>query len=435
MRIFLSYARENRASVESLASDLRLMDYEPFFDEQLSGGQGWWEQLLARIEGCEVFVPVLSAQYLESNPCGLEAEYAHSLSKPFLPVSVDAISPTLFRSYIAEAQWVNYDSSRNSAIELMRAFKNVPQCPPLPEAMPERPVVPISYLTTYREQIDSSDDLTRAQQFVLLADLRARLDGPDGAVVRSLLEKLAKRHDLVVPVAEELNRVLGSGTAAPEGPPSDTSPPPPPPPPLATHQQASQWQSPPPPPSSPPAGVSSGGSAAGGGNNNKKALLIVGAIIAALVIVGGIAGAVAVSSSNSASPTTTVPITSPPTEPPTTAAQIGTTGQLTVTPSTGLSDGDTVSLDASGLDSDTDYNAVECADLTPGQWACDTSTAVSEHTDQNGSFSDSSFTISSTLNADGNTYDCTSPETQCAVNVGTSGGSTEVATSDLDITS
>jgi len=187
------------------------MDYEPFFDEQLAGGQAWWDQLLGRIERCDVFMPVLSTQYIESNPCALEAEYAHELNRPFLPVTVDAVSPALFRAYLAEAQWVSYNASdRTAVIDLMRVFRNLSQAPPLPDPMPARPQVPISYLTAYREQIDSPDDLTRAQQSMLLTDLRSRLDSPDGAVVRTLLEKFAKRHDLVVSIADELNRLLAT---------------------------------------------------------------------------------------------------------------------------------------------------------------------------------------------------------------------------------
>ncbi len=226
MRIFLSYARDNRPLVDALATDLKDMDYEAFFDEQLAGGQVWWDELLNRIEGCDVFLPVLSAEYLDSHPCALEAEYAHALNKPFLPVALDAVSPALFSSYVAEAQWVKYNGSdRNSVIELVRAFRNVRPAPPLPDAMPTRPAVPISYLTAYRELIDSPDDLTRAQQNMLLSDLRARLDTPDGPVVRSLLEKFARRHDLVVSVADELSRLLAREPAT-----VDTSPPPTPPP-------------------------------------------------------------------------------------------------------------------------------------------------------------------------------------------------------------
>ncbi len=212
MRIFLSYARDNRDAVESLASDLGRIEYEhfePFFDKQLAGGHPWWEELLVRIQNCELFVPVLSAQYLESKPCALEAEYAHLLNKPFLPVAVEAVSPALFHSYIAETQWLSYGSSdKNSIFELMRALKDVPACPPLPVPMPAHPAAPVSDLTQFREQIDSPEELSSSQQFNLSAELRARLGGPDDLAVRSLLEKLAKRRDLVPRVADEVNRAL-----------------------------------------------------------------------------------------------------------------------------------------------------------------------------------------------------------------------------------
>jgi hypothetical protein len=458
VRIFLSYARENRPAVDALAADLRQMDYEPFFDEQLAGGQAWWDQLLARIEGCDVFLPVLSAQYLESNPCALEADYAHSLGKPFLPVTIDPVSPTLFRSYIAEAQWVSYDSAdRSSVIELMRAFRSVPATPsPLPDPMPARPAVPISYLTAYREQIDSPEDLTRAQQTMLLSDLRARLDSPDRPVVLSLLEKFSKRHDLVVSVADELNRILGSAAATAEEPagdpaappaPTDTVPPPPPPPPPPPGPTAGVWQAPtPPPPVDPTAPVpaaASGGTGGNGGKNNKT-LIVVGAIVAGLVTIGvvtGIAVAASGKSSNHANnnpPATVTPVTDTPlTDSPTTTPSSGGDGggdsnaKISVHPDIGLSDGDTVSLDVSNLNDDTDYEIEECVQDSDNQFLCDGSTLSTKHSDTDGSISDN-YDVTQDLNYKGTSYDCSDLSTQCVLTVGTAGGKTVVAYDTID---
>jgi hypothetical protein len=196
-----------------LASDLQQIDHEPFFDKQLTGGHPWWEELLARIRNCDLFIPVLSAHYLDSKPCSLEAQYAHDLNKPFLPIAIEPVSASLFYSYIAETQWLHYGSAdKNAVFDLVRALKNVPPCPPLPDPLPARPAVPVSDFTPEREQIESPEKLSHAQQSNLSNKLRGRLDGPDGPAARTLLEKLAKRPDVVPAVAADVNRALGMPT-------------------------------------------------------------------------------------------------------------------------------------------------------------------------------------------------------------------------------
>src|SRR5687767_11276595 len=108
-RIFLSYARGDRPAVETLVADLRGSGHSPFFDNELAGGQAWWEELLTQIENCDAFMPSLTGRYLRSVPCKLEAEYATMLGKPFLPVALEAISPRFCPPRIAEAHWVTYD--------------------------------------------------------------------------------------------------------------------------------------------------------------------------------------------------------------------------------------------------------------------------------------------------------------------------------------
>ena len=73
-----------RPTVDLLAADLRRGGYHPFYDEQLTGGQSWWDQLLTQIEQCDAFVPALTQSYVESRPCRAEADYARALGKPIL---------------------------------------------------------------------------------------------------------------------------------------------------------------------------------------------------------------------------------------------------------------------------------------------------------------------------------------------------------------
>jgi len=59
-KLFLSYGRENAAKVQALATDLADLDHEVWFDRELTGGQVWWDQILARVRACDVFVFALS---------------------------------------------------------------------------------------------------------------------------------------------------------------------------------------------------------------------------------------------------------------------------------------------------------------------------------------------------------------------------------------
>jgi hypothetical protein len=215
-RLFLSYARVDRSRVEGLAGDLRDVDCDPFFDELLTGGRSWWEQLCSEIEACDAFLPVISSAYVESRPCALEADYAHRLGKPFLPIALETVAPGLCNEYVATAQWIGYDSAdRRSLFALVRGIRNLPPCPPLPDPVPERPPIPISYLTQLKALIDSNDELTRGQQVLLLSDLKESLGGPDDAAARVLLRALRRRRDLTVPVEREIAELLGTGAGAP----------------------------------------------------------------------------------------------------------------------------------------------------------------------------------------------------------------------------
>ncbi|PNG23832.1 enediyne antibiotic chromoprotein [Streptomyces cahuitamycinicus] len=49
---------------------------------------------------------------------------------------------------------------------------------------------------------------------------------------------------------------------------------------------------------------------------------------------------------------------------------------VTVTPSSGLADGDTVQVAASGLEAGTTYNVGQCAEVEPGAMACNSASHV-----------------------------------------------------------
>ena len=99
---------------------------------ELSGGQAWWDQILASIRDCDVFVFVLTPEALISTACKREFGYAADLGKPILPVLVSAgVSTNLLPPALSQIQFVDYrNQNRDATIRLARAFTTIP--PPQP---------------------------------------------------------------------------------------------------------------------------------------------------------------------------------------------------------------------------------------------------------------------------------------------------------------
>lgn len=226
-QLFISYPREYREVVERLVADLRSSGYDPFFDEQLTGGQSWWDELLSRIEAATAFVPIIGPGYLTSTPCQLESEYAAALGKLFLPISIEPVPPQLFSEAIASAHWAEYDPARPvTVLAVIRAINELRPAPPLPRMMPARPVVPISYMTGLQNEIGSEEEIGRSRQMVLIADLKGRLSGPDKDAALMLLTRIRQRTDVSYQAAVDIDELLARHSPQ-QAPRTDAAQPPP----------------------------------------------------------------------------------------------------------------------------------------------------------------------------------------------------------------
>jgi Interferon-induced transmembrane protein/TIR domain len=237
--IFISYARRDEQQVAQLASDVARSGHVVFYDQELTGGTPWWDRLLEKIEQCDLFMPVVSEQYARSDPCAREATYAAAYGKPFLPVAIGSPNKALFARHIAEMQWVIYNpADRDALLDLSRALNLAEPCPAPPAERPARPDVPISYMDEWVRKIEDPTEMSRADQMLLLSELRARTDPPDREAVDSLLRSFRSRPDIFLGVATEIDAVLATNATgpAPIGAPVASAPPGPPaaPPPSVT---------------------------------------------------------------------------------------------------------------------------------------------------------------------------------------------------------
>ena len=114
--IFISYNRESEAIAKIVASDVEALGQSVWFDQNLSGGQAWWEQILGEIRDCDVLIFLLAPESLDSVACKLEYTYAADLGKPILPILVsEGVSTNLLPPALSKVQFVDFRQQDRSA--------------------------------------------------------------------------------------------------------------------------------------------------------------------------------------------------------------------------------------------------------------------------------------------------------------------------------
>ncbi len=197
--------------VRELSQDLRDLGHTVWMDQQLTGGQEWWDLILTEIRACDVFVTVLTESFLKSEACRTEYHYALALHKTLLPVrlndqiDLDRISPELLKRQI-----VDYGGGNKAGIlSLHKSLAAIDVSGALPDPLPEPPDVPISYLARILDEISQPEVLSYDQQFSFLYRLRDHLRETGNAVdVKKALNELGRRKDLYARVKEEMTVLL-----------------------------------------------------------------------------------------------------------------------------------------------------------------------------------------------------------------------------------
>ncbi len=208
---FESYSRSDKIVAAQIEGDLVEIGLDVWRDERLSGGQEWWDTILASIRSADVFVVVVSDSSLESVPCARELEYADALGKHILPIRVDRrTSPKLAPPALASKEWLDYEpDDKGAVLRLVRALQDMPPGVPLPDPLPPTPDVPLSYTTNLAALVHRPDDLTVAEQHSVLFQLREGLRSKaDQEECATLLALLRTRRELLATVAAEIDRAL-----------------------------------------------------------------------------------------------------------------------------------------------------------------------------------------------------------------------------------
>jgi hypothetical protein len=232
-RAFVSYSRTNLDVVTQLVHDLQAVGVQTWHDQTLTGGQRWWDNILANIRECDIFVFALSPESWTSEACRSELAYVQQLSKAILPVLVaEGINLNLLPAPINEIQVTDYrQCDKEAAFALVKSINTAPPSPALPDPLPAPPPVPVSYLSTLKERIDSAAPLGAQEQIGLIFELEGGLrDGRSPVELRDLLLSLKRRDDLLAKIGARIEEALATLDEVPtasRGRTAATSTPPP----------------------------------------------------------------------------------------------------------------------------------------------------------------------------------------------------------------
>jgi hypothetical protein len=225
MEIVISYAREDRAIVQELAGTLRAWGHDVWTDAGAHSGARWWDEIVARIQACDVLLAVTSPASLASHACTLERRYALALGKVLLPVLVAPVNTQGLPTEFASIHFFDFTQRDVAAAgRLYQAVQQLPPPGPLPDPLPPAPPPPLSYLNAIVDQLDALvPDLDLQHRIVTALTGGLRSTDPEERataieLVRRFLEHPQNMRDPAERAREALARALGHEPGHQAGP-------------------------------------------------------------------------------------------------------------------------------------------------------------------------------------------------------------------------
>ncbi len=221
MQAFISYSSHDLELVKVLATNLEnalsisttLADNVVWFDQDLVGGQDWWDQILSKIRSSDFIVFAVSKKSILSDPCSRELAYAEALHRQILPVRItsETIKDIDLPAAVGHIEYIDFSEpdKTESFLKLVAAVKKLADAvEPLPDPLPEPPAIPISPLTEISHKLRETT-LTREEQLDMYDRLRSYLSDPDEAKdARDLLLRLQKHDDVRAAIRDDIIQLL-----------------------------------------------------------------------------------------------------------------------------------------------------------------------------------------------------------------------------------
>ncbi len=90
--IFISYSHRNTPEVLTIIRRLIDDGYRVWYDEGITPGNEWDDDIATHVDACGCMLAMISSEYLESENCKDELDYARDLDKPRLLIYLEEVS-------------------------------------------------------------------------------------------------------------------------------------------------------------------------------------------------------------------------------------------------------------------------------------------------------------------------------------------------------
>lgn len=151
MKIFISYAREDKAHLPAIVQVMGA--HQVWYDEHLHLGQNWWQEIERQIANCHTLMFLLSPQSIQSEFCKQEVELAQKLGKLIAPVMIRRCKiPTWLDKY--QVISLEGDLTSQAIVTLMNGLFEIerhvvnPFHPPEVDNAPVLAVSDLNFVTT-----------------------------------------------------------------------------------------------------------------------------------------------------------------------------------------------------------------------------------------------------------------------------------------------
>jgi formylglycine-generating enzyme required for sulfatase activity len=145
-QIFISYSRIDRQSIDQFIPIIRRVygNDSLWYDDDIHGGTDWWQMILNEINGCDLFIYLLSNDSIQSAYCQAELREALRLHKQILPIVIRPrtdinLFPDDLRALINRTQWIDFTKGTRDTNAISIIFASINR---LLQAVPERPLPP-----------------------------------------------------------------------------------------------------------------------------------------------------------------------------------------------------------------------------------------------------------------------------------------------------
>jgi hypothetical protein len=126
VNIFISYSRRDTDFVRMLEDALRNKQYKTWVDwKDILHEEEWWQTVKRAIEGADLFLLILSPDYVASKHCSEEIDYAYQLNKQIMPILRRPLDGIPLDPRIAKFQWLPFRESDKFELSLHQLIDRI----------------------------------------------------------------------------------------------------------------------------------------------------------------------------------------------------------------------------------------------------------------------------------------------------------------------